>query len=56
MSDLLSRRVENFNAGVRTGDWAPMVELMTEDADLEFVGIPVGLFHRHEAIEQAYFS
>ena len=54
MSDLLSRHVENFNAGVRTGDWASMVELMTEDADLEFVGIPVGPFHGREAIEEAY--
>jgi SnoaL-like protein len=54
VSDLLSRHVENFNAGMRTGDWAPMVELMTEDADLEFVGIPVGPFHGREAIEEAY--
>ena len=54
MSELLHEHVEHFNAGVRTGDWAPMVELMTEDADLEFVGIAVGPFHGREAIEQAY--
>ena len=54
MGDLLRRHVENFNTGVRTGDWAPMVELMTEDADLEFVGIPVGPFHGREAIADAY--
>ncbi len=54
MNDLLSRHVENFNVGVRTGDWIPMIELMTEDADLEFVGIPVGPFHGREAIAEAY--
>jgi len=54
VNDLLSRHVENFNVGVRTGDWIPMIELMTEDADLEFVGIPVGPFHGREAIAEAY--
>jgi steroid Delta-isomerase len=51
---LLERHVENFNHGVRTGDWEPMLELLTEDADLEFTGIPVGPFHGRDAIADAY--
>jgi hypothetical protein len=54
VGDLLTRHVENFNAGVRTGDWSSMIELMTEDAELEFVGIPVGPFHGREEIADAY--
>ena len=53
-SSLLERHVENFNTGVRTGDWTPMLELLTDDAELEFVGIPVGPFHGREAIAAAY--
>ena len=41
---LLERRVENFNAGVRTGDWSAMLALMTDDVELEFAGVPVGPF------------
>ena len=41
---LLEREVEAFNAGVRIGDWSTLVELFTDDAELEFVGIPVGPF------------
>ena len=46
--------VERFNEGVRTGDWSGMVELLTDDAELEFVGIPVGPFRGREAIADAY--
>jgi hypothetical protein len=51
---LLHRHVENFNAGVRTGDWSPMLELMTDDVALEFVGIPVGPFSGRDAVGEAY--
>jgi hypothetical protein len=51
---LLERQVETFNHGVRTGDWTPMLELFAEDAELEFVGIPVGPFRGRDAIGEAY--
>jgi steroid delta-isomerase len=46
--------VARFNEGVRTGDWSRMLELLTEDASLEFVGIPSGPFHGRDAIGEAY--
>jgi steroid Delta-isomerase len=51
---LLSDYVERFNAGVRTGEWEPMLELVAPDAELEFVGIPVGPFAGRAAIGEAY--
>jgi steroid Delta-isomerase len=51
---LLSVYVDRFNDGVRTGDWEPMLELLSPDAELEFVGIPVGPFVGREAIGEAY--
>ena len=51
---LLRREVAAFNDGVRTGDWSSLVELFTEDAELEFVGIPVGPFRGRDAIAEAY--
>ena len=46
--------VECFNEGVRTGDWSRMLELLDDDAEVEFVGIPAGPFHGREAIGAAY--
>jgi hypothetical protein len=51
---LIDEHVARFNEGVRTGDWSRMLELLTEDASLEFVGIPVGPFHGREAVGAAY--
>ena len=51
---MLTEYVERFNAGVRSGDWEPMLELVSPDAELEFVGIPVGPFVGREAIGEAY--
>ena len=51
---LLDREVAAFNNGVRTGDWSSLVELFTDDAELEFVGTPVGPFRGRGAIEEAY--
>ena len=51
---LLAAHVEQFNAGVRSGDFGPMVDWFTEDAELAFDGIPVGPFHGREAIAAAY--
>jgi hypothetical protein len=51
---LLTDYVERFNAAVRSGDWEPMLELLAPDAELEFVGIPVGPFAGRDAIGEAY--
>jgi steroid Delta-isomerase len=51
---LLDDHVERFNAGVRTGDWAPLLELFTDDAELVFEGAPAGPFAGREAIAAAY--
>lgn len=51
---LLTDYVERFNAGVRSGEWEPMLELLDPDAELEFVGIPVGPFAGRDAIGEAY--
>ena len=46
--------VARFNEGVRTGDWSRLLELLADDCELEFVGIPVGPFHGRDAIAAAY--
>ena len=49
-----ARHVETFNTAVRSGDFAPLVDLFAEDASLEFVGAPVGPFEGRDAIAAAY--
>ena len=51
---LLEEHVERFNRGVRSGDFTPMVAAFTEDAELEFEGVPAGPFVGRDAIEAAY--
>ena len=51
---LLERHVELFNQGVRSGNFAPMLEQFTEDAELVFEGVPAGPFHGRAAIAAAY--
>jgi hypothetical protein len=51
---LRHKYVDSFNEGVRTGDWAGLLALLHDDAELEFVGIPVGPFHGRQAIAAAY--
>src|SRR4051812_29716972 len=51
---LIDEHVARFNVGVRTGDWSRMLELLTDDATLEFTGIPVGPFTGRDAIGAAY--
>jgi steroid Delta-isomerase len=50
----LEEHVERFNQGVLTGDFDPMVEAFSRDAELVFVGIPVGPFIGRDAIGEAY--
>jgi steroid Delta-isomerase len=51
---ILNGHVARFNAGVRDGDFGPMVERFTDDAEMVFEGIPVGPFRGREAIAAAY--
>jgi SnoaL-like domain len=52
--ELLSEHVARFNAGVRSGDFAPMLELFSVDAELEFRGVPAGPFRGRDAIAATY--
>ena len=54
MTELLAEHVERFNAGVRTGDFGPMLEQFGDDAEMVFEGVPVGPFHGLGAIADAY--
>jgi ketosteroid isomerase-like protein len=54
MDDLLRKHEELFNHGVRTGDFAPMLEHFSDDAELVFVGVPIGPFHGKDEIARAY--
>jgi steroid Delta-isomerase len=51
---LLHDYVMVHNECVRTGDWSPLAEWFTEDAQLAFEGVPVGPFDGREAIAAAY--
>jgi hypothetical protein len=42
------------NECVRTGDWKPLGEWFTDDAELAFQGVPVGPFTGREEIAEAY--
>jgi steroid Delta-isomerase len=54
VNELLHSHVERFNAGVRSGDFGPMLENFEDAAEMEFHGIPVGPFVGKDAIEAAY--
>jgi hypothetical protein len=51
---ILREHVDRFNAGVRSGDFGPMVQGFAEDAELVFEGVPAGPFEGREAIAAAY--
>src|SRR3954452_8078162 len=51
---LVDEHVVRFNEGVRTGDFSAMLEPFAEDAEMEFLGVPVGPFHGRDAIAEAY--
>jgi steroid Delta-isomerase len=52
--DVLEAHVRRFNEGVRSGDFAEMVQGFTPDAEMVFEGVPVGPFIGREAIAEAY--
>ena len=51
---LFEAHVERFNAGVRSGDFGPMVAAFSHDARLVFEGVPAGPFEGRAAIDTAY--
>jgi steroid Delta-isomerase len=51
---VLHDHIERFNAGVTLGDFRPMVEAFSEDAEMTFEGVPVGPFRGRDAIGAAY--
>jgi hypothetical protein len=51
---LLDRHVRLFNEGVRSGDFGPMLEQFTDDAELRFEGVPAGPFTGKHEIADAY--
>jgi hypothetical protein len=52
--DLLRHHVDDHNAGVRSGDFGPMLARFAADAELVFEGVPVGPFRGVDAISSAY--
>ena len=50
----LAAHVERFNAGVRAGDFTPMLAAFAPSAELVFEGVPVGPFVGIDAIATAY--
>jgi steroid delta-isomerase len=51
---MLDEHVQRFNAGVRSGDFGPMLENFADEATMAFEGVPVGPFEGRVAIAQAY--
>jgi RimJ/RimL family protein N-acetyltransferase len=51
---LLHDYVTVHNECVRTGDWKPLSEWFTDDAELAFDGVPVGPFSGRDEIARAY--
>jgi RimJ/RimL family protein N-acetyltransferase len=51
---LLHDHVLRFNEAARTGEWEPMLELFTDDAELAFDGVTAGPFEGRSAIAAAY--
>jgi steroid delta-isomerase len=54
LARFLERHLATFNEAVRSGDFAPLVALFANDAELAFEGVPVGPFRGREAIAAAY--
>jgi len=54
MTDRADRHVALFNACQRAGEWDDFVATFAEDAEMRFVGVPVGPVHGRDAILAAY--
>lgn len=51
---LLERHVADFNTGVTSGDFGPMVDRFEPDAEVVFAGAPFGPFRGRDAIRAVY--
>ena len=54
VSDVLTKYVAFHNKGVRSGDFADLLGLFFEDAEMVFEGKPVGPFRGRRAIAKAF--
>jgi len=50
----MEAHVRAFNAGVRTGDWEPMLAPFADDAELHFENAPAGPYVGLDEIRRAY--
>jgi SnoaL-like domain len=50
----MESHVARFNAGVRSGDWEPMLAPFADDAELHFENVVAGPFVGLEEIRRAY--
>jgi hypothetical protein len=53
-TEMLGRHVELFNSAVRSGDFGPMLDGFTDDAELVFEGVPAGPYKGKDVIAAAY--
>jgi hypothetical protein len=51
---LAADHVRRFNASVAAGDFAPLVESLSDDAIMAFEGMAIGPFEGKAAIAEAY--
>jgi steroid Delta-isomerase len=51
---VLADHVRRFNDAVRSGEFGAMVDGFAVDAEMSFVGVPVGPFTGRDAIAAAY--
>ncbi|MGH8791477.1 MAG: nuclear transport factor 2 family protein [Stackebrandtia sp.] len=54
MANLLEEYVLRHNRGLSSGDFTSMLELFCDDAEMTFVGLPVGPFVGRDAIAAAF--
>jgi steroid Delta-isomerase len=50
----VARHIELFNAGVRDGDFAALVDTFAPTAVMRFLGVPAGPYVGRDAIARAY--
>lgn len=52
--ELFEQHVADFNSGVTSGDFGPMVDRFDPDGEVVFAGAPFGPFRGQDAIRAAY--
>jgi hypothetical protein len=54
LTDLLQRHVEQYNHGIDTGDWGPMLDAFEADAEMHVHGSQHEQYNGRAAIADAY--